>query len=381
MDRLEWSSPDILPGESKLASQARTKLYDGDVATGFKDGDLTLTSHRLLWTSPSPSRSCLSLDLRLVVFLEEEAGTLTGSPKIVLFLTAPSAHKRPGPVQSSRATFIKVSFKLGGQAAFVSGLNRLLEEKPWTQPTASFGTGHSPSVRAGITGIERSLQQKVIETDASISSAFQDLSNLMAVAEEMVHLAKEISQKIKNQRGAVSEDETVQFRSQLLSLGVDDPVTRDAVSSHDEYYRKLAKEISSVLLVPIEEAGGMMPLADAYCRINRARGLQLISPDDLIGAGKAMTSLNWPLRLREFPSGLRVLQLDTLDDEVILASTLQDVDARGSLSADELAKERSIPVVLALERLLLTESKALVARDDVPQGLRFYPNWFLHPPN
>ena len=28
----------------------------------------------------------------------------------------------------------------------------------------------------------------------------------------------------------------------------------------------------------------MMTLTDAFCRLNRARGLELVSPDDLLGA-------------------------------------------------------------------------------------------------
>ena len=33
-----------------------------------------------------------------------------------------------------------------------------------------------------------------------------------------------------------------------------------------------------------QDAGGMMTLTDAFCRLNRARGLELVSPDDLLNA-------------------------------------------------------------------------------------------------
>ena len=39
---------------------------------------------------------------------------------------------------------------------------------------------------------------------------------------------------------------------------------------------------------PSQDAGGMMTLTDAFCRLNRARGLELVSPDDLINAWDAI---------------------------------------------------------------------------------------------
>ncbi|XP_054272900.1 uncharacterized protein LOC128993164 [Macrosteles quadrilineatus] len=51
--------------------------------------------------------------------------------------------------------------------------------------------------RTGIVGIERSIQEKHKQTDKNISAAFQDLSKLMTMAKDMVHLAKNISDKIR----------------------------------------------------------------------------------------------------------------------------------------------------------------------------------------
>jgi hypothetical protein len=52
-------------------------------------------------------------------------------------------------------------------------------------------------LRTGIVGIERGIQEKQKATDESISRAFQDLSKLMDMAKDMVHLSKNISQKIR----------------------------------------------------------------------------------------------------------------------------------------------------------------------------------------
>jgi ESCRT-II complex subunit VPS36 len=52
-------------------------------------------------------------------------------------------------------------------------------------------------LRAGIVGIERQIQAKHKATDESISLAFEDLNKLMAMAKDMVHLSKSISDRIK----------------------------------------------------------------------------------------------------------------------------------------------------------------------------------------
>jgi ESCRT-II complex subunit VPS36 len=53
------------------------------------------------------------------------------------------------------------------------------------------------TLRSGIVGIERGIQEKHKAADESISRAFQDLSRLMGMAKDMVTLSKNISQKIR----------------------------------------------------------------------------------------------------------------------------------------------------------------------------------------
>jgi hypothetical protein len=43
-------------------------------------------------------------------------------------------------------------------------------------------------------------------------------------------------------------------------------------------------QLADFLHGPMERASGMMPLPDVYCLYNRARGVELISPDDLLHA-------------------------------------------------------------------------------------------------
>ena len=56
----------------------------------------------------------------------------------------------------------------------------------------------------------------------------------------------------QEKQGEVSDDETVAFKSYLLSLGIDDPVTRETHGSAQSYYRELAKEVCRVLDAPVK---------------------------------------------------------------------------------------------------------------------------------
>ena len=183
-----------------------------------------------------------------------------------------------------------------------------------------------------------------------------------------------------SQQGDITDDETVQFKSYLLSLGISDPVTRDTHGSGSKYYRELAKEIHGILAAPVKESGGMMTLTDAFCRVNRARGLELVSPEDILNACKSFPS-SIPLELYTFPK-TGVIAVRSTDPETgskaekATEEALKDRKEAG-LTAEELARSSGISVVLAKERLLAAEEEGRACRDDTVEGLRFFPNLFL----
>ncbi len=51
-----------------------------------------------------------------------------------------------------------------------------------------------------------------------------------------------------------------------------------------------------------------MPLTDVYCLFNRARQGELVSPDDLLAAARLFPKINPSLSLRQFASGVLVVQ-------------------------------------------------------------------------
>ena len=54
------------------------------------------------------------------------------------------------------------------------------------------------------------------------------------------------------------------------------------------YHVELSRELADFLTERLKRAGGLMPLTDVYCLFNRARGTELVSPDDLLAAAELM---------------------------------------------------------------------------------------------
>jgi len=384
MDRFQWSDGIFLPQEELVLKQTGIHLYDGEAKTPFEGGEITLTNFSLRWRNIHEVTRCILLQHSFVILVEEEPTRFGKSPKIILHLTSAPTDKAPGPVQFSSKSFIKIGFRDGGRSDFLQKILSVISHRAWenmyvaSPSLAGPGGARTPrSTKAGIVGIERNMQEKQKELDQSIAAAFADLQKLMGMAREMVDLSRSISSKIQETQGGISEDETVRFKSYLLSLGIDDPVTHETHGTGDTYHRQLAVQLATMLEKPVKEAGGMMALSDVYCRVNRARGLELLSPDDLVNACKMFDILGLSIRLHTFQSGVMVLQLSSFKNEQIVKDTEVIVEKYGCLTAEELSQVAGVPMVLALERLLLCESCGKVCRDDYVEGLRFYPNWFL----
>ncbi|KAI9562497.1 hypothetical protein GHT06_009935 [Daphnia sinensis] len=372
------------------------RLYDGDSKTEYKSEIVYLTPSHLYFSSKDRTTMNMVLDLKCIVLVEEEEGNILRSSKIILHLLPYVCEQHSKPYARSSASFIKLAFSDGGLSSFKNSVQKALLERAWEKNTENSSTSHPAPMafRSGIVGIERRLQEKVENNSSSIQVAFQDMKNLIDMAKDMVQLASVMSSKIKvciflfatsdcyliflsqDRHGDISDDETVKFKSYLLSLGIEDPVTRNACSSSDVFCQHLAKEIATFLLTPISDSGGFMSLSDAYCRVNRARGFELLSPEDFFQACNYMEQLNLPLTCRKFESGVLVLQLQSQTNSQLEKNTETLLQARQKLTAFEVSQEFGISIVLAAECLYTMERKGVVCRDDTVRGLMFYPNEF-----
>jgi ESCRT-II complex subunit VPS36 len=128
--------------------------------------------------------------------------------------------------------------------------------------------------------------------------------------------------------------------------------------------------------------GGMITLPDAYCLLNKARGTEPVSPDDLYHASKIIDTLNIGIKFKSFDTGVLVLQLDTMSDDHICLSlitmydTLLDIKEQG-LHATLVARYLNLSIVVAKQNLLLAESLGYLCRDESSSGTFYFPNKFI----
>ena len=381
MDRVYWFDGRDGPNERKILHKSGVRLYDGNDKTTFDSGTLSLTNFKLIWSDNVQKDRVLALNLSTVSRIDVEAGGLLSSSKIVVHLLKPPADKPSGPKQSSRHNSIKLSFREGGHEDFTSAMRNSLTLKDWTKALNPLVKKDSKEAdtslrHVGIGGIERKIQEKYEQTDESITSAFKDLDALIEKAKDMVSLAEKFSKKLSEKEVGVTDDETVAFKSYLLSMGIDNPVTKETYGSGNRYHQELAKELFSFLKDPLDNEGGVMTVTDVYCRFNRARGMALVSPDDVASAIKLFSSLQLPMRVRKFQSGVLVVESLSQTEEQMIDATVQTIEEKGPLTSEELGRFLGITLALSKERLMISENAGKLCRDDSVEGLRFYLNEF-----
>ncbi|ETN77716.1 EAP30/Vps36 family protein [Necator americanus] len=384
MDRLTWYQP----GESLedlLCQAGHVGIYEGDLKhTAFEQGTASLTLHRVIWADSSDPDRRLILHHSLVKSTERHHKSMFSRGGKIIVRLEPAPPNNVGPQRTSCYNYIRFVFRNGGEDDFHRKYEEALKRKTWQRSSSGSSSGGSRTSQGiqmrpvGIAGLEKRLAENHQRTHETISQAFEDMSRLMETARDMVGLSKSIAEKLRSRRGEITEDETIAFKSYLLSLGVSDPVTKSAYGSGAVYFEKLGEELCTVLAEPLKECGGMMTLPEVYCRVNRARGLELLSPEDLLNACQALSRKpNSPMELHRFATGVIVLQLKTASVESMVEATVEFVKKNGSATASELATNEGITVILAKERLLAAEEQAVLCRDDSTEGLKFYPNRFL----
>ncbi|KAL3903297.1 MAG: hypothetical protein SGARI_005440, partial [Bacillariaceae sp.] len=128
--------------------------------------------------------------------------------------------------------------------------------------------------------------------------------------------------------------------------------------------------------------GGIMSLTDIYCLFNRARGTNLISPEDMRQACSKLGGLNVGLSQRVFPSGVIVIQLDRLalgsdggnSSDATMGGTIVRMCPTTAMEASHALK---LSPLLAMEQLEEAERLGLICRDVTLETTRFYPNKFM----
>ncbi|KAJ2509054.1 Vacuolar protein-sorting-associated protein 36 [Coemansia sp. RSA 2052] len=292
-----------------------------------------------------------------------------------------AAAAEEAPPRSGGAVVVKLSFRAGGASGFHASLKDALSGQAWApgSPAAeAAGGGAAPDGRraagGGISTILSAAHESERARDATLRSAFADLDALTAQAKEIVGMAEHLATQLQGRRAEGGAQHA--FRQYLLDLGIDSPVTRDTAGA--VFHSELARELCDYLEHYVAQCGGSVALVDAYCLYNRAREFSPVYPSDFAQACHCFADLRLPLRLREYPSGLLVLEdAASADDSLVLARVDSYIASFGPLTASDLAAIDDCSLALAEERLWLAERHARVCRDEAVEGVRFYANQFV----
>ena len=219
-------------------------------------------------------------------------------------------------------------------------------------------TGFKPS-DAGIGGLARRRRRRRRRHEGLAEDTREDLKALAARAGEVVSVLKRYGNASAASAFCVADAE---------AATVDTSDARQLAAS--------AARVAERLL----ERRPTCSLADLWCAYNRARGVSLVSPDDLADACARYLAVGAPRRLEDAPVAMRTLRSGVR----VIYNAGDDVPGRVAAavpptgaSAPAVARALRVPAALGLEHCLDAEAAGRLCRDAGPAGLAFFPNRFL----
>lgn len=101
----------------------------------------------------------------------------------------------------------------------------------------------------------------------------------------MVGIAEQIKTKLEKKELNQDSEEMKEIQAVMFNMGITGASDFNSQVSKDiagkQFHTQLATELEKFLDSIINRFGGVIGLVDLYCMYNRARGTDLISPEDL----------------------------------------------------------------------------------------------------
>uniref|UniRef100_A0A7S3L415 Vacuolar protein-sorting-associated protein 36 n=1 Tax=Amphora coffeiformis TaxID=265554 RepID=A0A7S3L415_9STRA len=213
------------------------------------------------------------------------------------------------------------------------------------------------------------------ELAASVTeSAFTgDAESLLQEAAALVKIIQKYVATVDRHEGSNNEDND-KLAALLQNMGMTTALRKTDFHGREKaYFAQLSRQLADFLRPKLKESL-MMTLTDVYCIYNRARGTNLISPEDLLQAVDRLEDLKLGLSARTFPSGLRVIQDAALTQDAWKSRLVEA--AKNGCTSNTVAHELHLSWILANELLLQAEQEGALVRDETSESLRFYPNRF-----
>ncbi len=365
------------------------KVVCGDI---FTNGTLVLTNFRIIIITCAVNNADVkngwAIHLAEVSHLED-CGTFFSKSKRLKIVFS----HRKIPLD------IGLKFHSGDKDDFLEVFNKVHAKRSWEKRTPNFVVNAEQSLsvtnkdetfsvtNAGIGGIIRRQERNLQSVDALAKLALGDLDLLIEQARDVVTVVQRYAAYIQENRkkdGDESSSETStqlaeasEMESIMQSIGIVSPVTR--LSAGRLYHEQLGRQIADLMHHNglLRRLGGMITLTDLYCIYNKARGTELVSPNDLLGACEKMDSLKVGIKLRTFSSGVKVLELDDFDNASFMENMLCFINSnRFGTTTGVVSVHFGLSLIVTHEKLLDAEKAGAICRDESVRGLFFHVNKF-----
>ena len=353
--------------------------------------------------------SLLSCEICGAQLISQDIPDGLDKPNIRTESPGPMLNQLPAPGTENNES-IKLSFRAGGEKIFYERLKGSMTQRKWllqgAPPTpkpgrpADNGSPHSgPSTptgervkTAGIAGLEQRRLEVRKNNELAIGNAFEDLETLMASAKEIVALAESFA--ARNGLNGSSESSAV---ANALGLVTTKDMLGSGSNSESLYISELSRNLAEFLTDDargvLRKAGGIISLVDLWAVFNRARGgVELVSPLDFEKAVRLWERLKLPVRLRQFKSGVLVVQASDRTDEKTIKALLAwlsdlhvfppdkelawDWQAFGrGVTAQDAAERFGWSIGVSEEELEMAEERGALCREESIEGTKFWENW------
>lgn len=274
----------------------------------------------------------------------------------------------------------------------VLALNKTLSRKEWeheSSKTTQYEQQRSALVSHKV-GVDAVLAKNRIRHQQAAQVTQQalegDAEQLLQEATELVAIIHKYVATLEKHEGSTNTSmndddddasDTAKLAGMLQDMGMTAALNKaDFQGRLEAYYQQVARQLADVLRPKLIQQGGVMTLTDAYCFYNRARASNLLSPEDLRRAVESMNGLNLGLSQRIFPSGLVVLQEESVSDKQVATKLATWAAKPDGLTELEAARWLKTSALLAHEQLLAAEQMGALVRDATVESVRFYPNRF-----
>lgn len=370
--------PILLPHELSLREVNGVRYFQGYSLTRTSEQvgghyELYVTSHRLLLVH---HMTALQIPLHNLGSFDTAGGWFR-SAKLSFQLTNFDSHPfyikeacsiagKPEPPLPSYPRQILIKFKSNSDRDLTyAAITKAKADEVWTKPTVVERLKVSGY---GLAGVKTHLKQEATEAHTDIDSAFTDLKSLTDKSRKLIDLAA----RLKTVDEEAKDPELIEIRRVMGDLGFTSGVSRDTTGQN--YFTQLARDLIDFIMPHLQANGGLLTIFDVFCLYNRARGTNLISPQDLQRSFESLSRLNLPVIYKELKNGIRVLQLASMREQELLEAVVRLTQERGNLSELELSAALKINPLIAKQCLLNAEDQGFIARDESMQGLRFYEN-------